>query len=125
MDAEHKEKLAQGRTDARAVKVYLTYVDENKPRRGRRRTPESIAKRLEAIEVDLQGANALARLNLVQEQMNLNAELESIKNVPDGTDLRDAFVDAAARYAKSKGISREAFRAVGVDAATLTEANVR
>lgn len=125
MATEHKEKLAQGRADARAVKSYLTYLDENKPKRGRRRTPETIAQRLETLQQELATSNPLARLNLIQEQMNLEVELERLKNVPDDSSLRAGFIDAAARYSTSKGISRDAFRAVGVDAATLTEAGIR
>jgi hypothetical protein len=121
----HKEKLAQGRVDARAVKAYLTYLDENKPRRGRRRTPESIAARLAAIEVELSGSSALGRLNLFQEQMDLEVELVALKEVPDGSELRVAFVEAASRYAVSKGISAAAFKMVGVDAVTLREAGIR
>lgn len=124
MDAEHKAKLAQGRADARAVKGYLEFLDENKPRRGRRRTKESINKRLGAIDGEVDGASALARLNLVQERMDLEAELEAMSQTVDGSELRASFVNAAGRYAESKGISRTAFRQMGVDAKTLDEAGV-
>ena len=124
MDAAHKAKLAQGRADARAVKGYLEFLEENKPRRGRRRTKDSINKRLGAIANELEDASALARLNLIQERMDLEAELEVMSEVIDGSELRAQFVEAAARYARSKGISRSAFRQMGVDAKTLTEAGV-
>ena len=125
MEAEHKEKLAKGRADARAVKAYLTYLEENKPKRGRRRTEETVTNRLEAIDSELAEANPLTRLNLVQEQIDLQLELERLQNAIDATDLRQQFVEAAARYASAKGITREAFRTVGVDAATLTEAGIK
>lgn len=124
MDAAHKAKLAQGRADARAVKGYLEFLEENKPRRGRRRTKDSINKRLAAIDAELDDASALARLNLVQERMNLEAELEGMAQTVDGSELRAAFVEAAGRYAKSKRISRSAFRQLGVDAKTLDEAKI-
>ena len=53
MDAAHKEKLAQGRKDAQAVKAYLEFLETNKPKRGRRRTEDSIAARLAAIDDEL------------------------------------------------------------------------
>ena len=124
MDAAHKKKLAQGRADARAVKGYLEFLEENKPRRGRRRTKESIDKRLTAIDAELNDASALGRLNLIQERMDLEAEREAMDQVVDGSELRADFVKAAARYARSKGISRSAFRQMGVDAKTLSEAGV-
>jgi hypothetical protein len=124
MDDQHKAKLAQGRNDARAVKGYLEFLENNKPKRGRKRTPESIQKRLEKIEIELPEAGSLQRLAMLQEQEDLAAELETMGEVVDGTELRAAFVEAAARYGKSKGIKRAAFRKMGVDAKTLTEAGV-
>lgn len=124
MDAAHKKKLAQGRADARAVKGYLEFLEENKPRRGRRRTKDSITKRLAAIDAELDDASALARLNLVQERMDLENELEAMEQTVDGSELRASFVEAAGRYARSKGISRSAFRQMGVDAKTLDEAGI-
>jgi hypothetical protein len=53
MDATHKAKLAQGRSDARAVKGYLEYLEDNRPKRGRRRTDESIKARLSAISTEM------------------------------------------------------------------------
>lgn len=124
MDSAHKAKLAQGRADARAVKAYLEYLDENKPKRGRRRTKESIAKRLDAIDSEMTNASALARLNLVQERMDLEAERSAMDDVVDGSELRAAFIEAGPRYAAAKGISSSAFRALGVDAKTLKEASI-
>ena len=53
MTAEHKKALAEGRTEGRSVKAYLDALDQQRPRRGRRRTPDSIKKRLAAIEKEL------------------------------------------------------------------------
>jgi len=125
MDADHKAKLAQGRADARAVKAYLEYLETNRPKRGRRRTEESITTRLAGIETELETASPLARLNLFQEQEDLQAELAAMQEKVDGTELRAGFVEAAGRYASSKGIQRSAFRKMGIDAATLTEAGIK
>jgi len=53
MTAEHKRALAQGRAEGRAVRSYLEALDQNRPRRGRPRTPASIEKRLKAVEAEL------------------------------------------------------------------------
>ncbi len=124
MDADHKAKLAQGRADARAVKGYLEFLETNKPKRGRRRTPESIGKRLAAIATEVEDASALARLNLFQERANLEAELAAMEETVDGDALRAAFIEAAGRYAESKGLKPAAFKQMGVDAATLKEAGI-
>ncbi len=44
MSAEHKAALAKGREEGRAVRRYLEALEEQRPRRGRKRTPESIKK---------------------------------------------------------------------------------
>ncbi len=124
MDADHKAKLAQGRADARAVKAYLEFLETNKPKRGRKRTPESIGNRLAAISAELDSASALARLNLYQEQSDLEAELAAMEETVDGDALKAGFVEAAGRYADSKGLKPAAFKQMGVDAATLREAGI-
>ena len=125
MDASHKAKLAQGRSDARAVKAYLEYLENNRPKRGRRRTEESINARLDAIASELETASPLGRLNMFQEQTDLRSELDAMGQKIDGSELRAAFVEAAARYADSKGIEKAAFKQMGIDAPTLREAGIR
>ena len=78
MTAQHKAALAQGRSEGRAVKSYLEALEKNRPRRGRKRTPESIKKRLSAIDTQLRDASALHRLQLVQEKMDLEKELAQL-----------------------------------------------
>lgn len=125
MNDDHKAKLAQGRADARTVKAYLEFLEENKPRRGRRRTKESITARLAVIETELESASALARLNLYQEQKDLNTELDAMGQKVDGSELRNGFIEVAARYARSKGIERAAFTQMGIDSKTLRDAGIK
>ena len=44
MTNSHKQALANGRAEGRIIREYLEIVEATKPRRGRKRTPESIAK---------------------------------------------------------------------------------
>ena len=53
MSDSHKAALALGRDEGRSVRRYLEALEAHKPRRGRKRTPESIKKRLAAIEAQL------------------------------------------------------------------------
>ncbi len=125
MSAAHKAALAEGRAQGRAVRVYLEALDANRPKRGRKRTPESIKARLDKIETDLAGASPLQRLQLVQERMDLEAELAAAAApTVDLEGLEKEFVDAAKGYSQRKGISYAAWREAGVPAATLKAAGI-
>lgn len=125
MTPEHKEALALGREQGRAVRRYLEALDAHRPKRGRKRTPESIQKRLQQIETQLASADPLTRLNLVQERINLQQELASKETAVDLSGLEAAFVSAAKGYSERKGITYAAWREAGVDAAVLKKAGVR
>jgi hypothetical protein len=125
MSAEHKEALALGREQGRAVRRYLEALEAHKPKRGRKRTPESIEKRLADIENRLQNADPLSRLQLVQERMNLQNELASKSATVDLEALEQAFVKAARDYGRRKGITYAAWREAGVNPAVLRAAGIR
>jgi uncharacterized protein YicC (UPF0701 family) len=124
MSNQHKEALAVGREQGRAVRRYLEALEAHRPKRGRKRTPESMQKRLEAIEEKLQTADPLTRVQLIQERMDLNAELTSKQDAVDLSELEAEFVAAARSYGERKGISYAAWREAGVDAAVLRRAGV-
>jgi hypothetical protein len=124
MSAQHKAALAEGRAEGRAVKAYLEALEQNRPRRGRKRTPDSVKRRLAAIDTQLADATALARLQLVQERMDLQHELETFGAKVDMTALEGAFVKTAKQYSARKGISYAAWRELGVSADVLKKAGV-
>jgi hypothetical protein len=124
MSDEHKAALAEGRAESRAVRVYLEALEQNRPRRGRRRTADSIGKRLAAIDQELATASALTRLQLVQERMDLTRELETMGEAVDLSAAEADFVKAAAAYARRKGISYAAWREAGVPADVLKKAGI-
>jgi hypothetical protein len=125
MSDSHKAALAEGRDQGRAVRRYLEALEAHKPKRGRKRTPESVQKRLAAIEEKLGEADALTRLHLVQEKMNLENELATSDTTVDIQALEDEFVAAAAPYGARKGITYAAWRQLGVDPAVLRRAGVK
>src|SRR6185437_8004146 len=94
MSEEHKAALAAGRNEGRAVRRYLEALEAHKPKRGRKRTPESIQKRLAAIDAQLAGADPLSKVNLIQERMDLETELAGMQQKVDLTELESAFVKA-------------------------------
>ena len=124
MTSQHKAALAVGRAEGRAVKNYLEALQQNRPRRGRKRTPDSIKKRLAAIDAQFDEVSALQQLQLVQERMDLKRELETLNIKVDLTALETAFVKTAAQYAQRKGISYAAWRELGVSADVLKKAGI-
>jgi hypothetical protein len=125
MSESHKAALAEGREQGRAVRRYLEALEAHKPKRGRKRTPESIQKRLSAIEEQVSTADPLTRVHLVQERMNLEAELAAGDNAVDLAALEDGFVAAAGPYGQRKGITYAAWREAGVDPGVLRRAGIR
>lgn len=124
MSDEHKAALAVGREEGRAVRRYLEALDAHKPKRGRKRTPDTIERRLAAIETTIDEADPVSRLGLIQERIDLTMELESLQAGFDLTELEDEFVAAAAGYSDRKGISYAAWRELGVEPSVLKRAGI-
>jgi len=124
MSAEHKAALAKGREEGRIVRQYLEALESTKPRRGRKRTPESIRKRLAVIDAQLPEAEPLNRLHLVEEKQRLEAELAHAGDTVDIASLEKSFVKVARAYGERKGISYSAWRTVGVPASVLQQAKI-
>jgi hypothetical protein len=124
MTPEHKQALAVGREEGRAVRQYLEAIEAHRPRRGRKRTPASISARLAKVEQLLPGADPLSRVHLVQERINLVAELEHASHPVDIAELEKAFVKALPGYASRKGIGYDAWREAGVEVAILRRAGI-
>jgi hypothetical protein len=125
MTDDHKAALSQGRAEGRAVKNYLDALVANKPKRGRKRTEESIGRRLTAIEAELVDAAPIKALQLVQDRLDLTAELATIDDKVDMSGFEEAFVEVAAGYGSRKGISYAAWREIGVDAAVLKRSGIK
>ncbi|MEM7142972.1 MAG: hypothetical protein AAF548_18250 [Actinomycetota bacterium] len=124
MTDEHKAALAEGRAQGRAVRGYLEALEAHKPKRGRKRTPDSMRTRLATIESTIDAADPMARLAMVQERLDLEAALVAAETTVDLSALEDGFVAAASGYGARKGISYAAWREVGVPAAILKRAGI-
>lgn len=118
MSDAHKAALAAGRDEGRIVRQYLETLGSKKRGPGRRRTPDGIKRRLEAIQIELASARSLDELLLRQERRDLEAELVSL-NSDDLTALEEEFVKVAKSYSDRKGIRYETWRDVGVPAEVL------
>lgn len=125
MSDEHKQALAKGRAQSRAVKEYLA-AREVESKRGPKVTPQKLRERIETTRNAIaEEDDAARRVELIQQRMDDEERLENLEEEPDMEGLENAFVDAAAEYSERKGISYSAWRELGVPAAVLKRAGVR
>ena len=125
MSDTHKEALAEGRNHARIVGRYLEALEANKPKRGRKRTADTVKKRLAAVGDEIKEATGITRLGLLQERRDLEVELASMQaGAPDIGDLEKEFSKVAKSYSTKKKISYGAWREFGVPPEVLKKAGI-
>ena len=115
------------KAEVTAIRDYLKALEQNAPRRGRKRTPDGIRRQLASVTTEMEKATVTRQLDLVQQRIDLEAELETLEQAGsiDLSALEATFVDHAASYGGRRGISYAAWREVGVSAATLKAAGIR
>ena len=124
MSDDHKAALAQGRHESRVVRDYLEALRSSKPKRGRKRSADTIQKRLAKIEAELAAADPLTELLLLQERRDLQDEFEALGSGADVNAAENEFVKIAKSYSERRHISYATWREVGVDAAVLKRAGI-
>ena len=122
---EHKAAMIQGRTETRTVRQYLEALEGSRQTGGRRRSKETLEKKLAAVEQELESADAVSRLHLTQDRIDLQKALEAAEQSVDIEELENEFIRIAASYSERKSISYQAWREVGVDARVLRAAGIR
>ena len=115
------------KAEVTAIREYLKALEQNAPRRGRKRTPDGIRRQLASVAAEMEGATVTRQLDLVQQRINLENELEALEQAGsiDLSALEANFVNHGAAYSGRRGISYAAWREVGVSAATLKAAGIR
>jgi hypothetical protein len=126
MSNQHKKALAQGREQGRAIRRYLDALARQKPRRGRRRTVESANRQLRETVDQLATARSLARVELLQRRIDLEAEIAALGQGggSDLSELEAGFVAAAKTYSERKGITPQAWLQGGVPRSVLRQAGL-
>ena len=123
MSQAHKDALARGRRESRAIKNYLKTIESRKP--GRPVTKESLTSRLATVNTKLDGMDdPLKRLDLLQSRLDIEEALASVKDVANLDQIEADFVANAKGYSQRKGISYTAWRRFGVPAAVLKKAGI-
>ena len=77
-----------------------------------------------AIDAEILDADPIRELKLVQERLDLQAELAAGGDTVDITELEAEFIKVAKAYSTRNGISYAAWRAIGVEAAVLKAAHI-
>lgn len=115
------------KSEVAAIRDYLKALEQNAPQRGRKRTTESVGRQLATLEGELAGASVTKRLGLIQQRIELAADLEALSQASsvDLTALEAGFATYAAAYGGRRGISYAAWREIGVSSATLKSAGIR
>lgn len=124
MSKEHKDALARGRRESRAIKSYLSALGSRRP--GRPVTPESVAHKIAGIQEKLATeSDPLRRVDLLQARIDAEDQMSDVSHAQDLDALEEEFVEVAASYSERKGIGYSAWREIGVPAATLKRADIK
>ncbi len=124
MTRAHKQALARGRDDSRAVSRYLEALEADKPRPGRQRTTQTMQTQLRQAETRLRQARGLDRLLLMQQRADLRAALARRNGKVDVAAAEREFVKAARGYSERKGIAYATWREAGVPPSVLAKAGI-
>jgi len=115
------------KSEMAAIRDYLKALEQNAPQRGRKRTTESVGRQLTTLDGEMAGASVTKRLSLIQQRIDLEADLEDLSQAAsvDLTALEAGFATYAAAYGGRRGISYAAWREIGVSSTTLKSAGIR
>ncbi len=124
LSPEHKKAMSEGRAQSKAINRYLEFLEESKPRRGRRRDLSRIHEQIASIDAVLPEAHGLRKVDLMQQRADLAGELERNRGLDDRDQLEADFVKYAAAYSERKGISYKTWLAFGVPTTILDKCNI-
>src|SRR6267378_1336560 len=124
MTRSHKQALARGRDESRAVSRYLDALEADKPRPGRPRSIQSMQTQLRSVETRAKGARGIDRLLALQQRADLRAALAQRNDKVDLAAAEREFVKAARGYGERKGIAYATWREAGISPSVLAKARI-
>lgn len=125
MTQEHKDALAQGRRESKAIKGYLEALDAPK-RRGRPVTAESLQTKIADLDGTIRDeSDPLRRVELIQARLDAEEALGGLEATENIDNLEAGFIEFGEAYSVRKGISYAAWREAGVPAPVLKSAGVK
>jgi hypothetical protein len=124
-------KKAPSTQPVQPVRLYLKALKASRrDHAGRPKTMEAVQRRLAAAEASLAGArerhDVINELRFAQKIIDIKAELRGFRSAAanDPAKFEDGFVKNAAKYSKSAGITRGAWRRIGVPSNILDKAGL-
>ncbi len=124
MSKEHKDALAEGRRQSRAIKAYLSTLQSKRP--GRPVTKDSLQGRLDRVSKQIaESKDPLDSVKLMQAKLDIEAQMARMGGSQTADELEKGFIEYAKGYSDRKGISYTAWRHVGVPASVLREAGIK
>jgi hypothetical protein len=125
MSDDHKEALAKGRAQGKAVRDYLAALEQDR-KPGRKMDRATIETKIDEVQQRInEEPDPAKRVDMIQRRLDLEERLVTMQDEPDLDGLEQGFVEVAAEYSDRKGISYTAWREAGVPAATLKAAGVK
>lgn len=128
---EHLASLDVGRKQRRIIIAYLTALKTDKPKRGRKRSAQTVSTQLADAQADLELAlksgDVIKEVLSIQRITDLERELSKLSG-DDANDLgrlTAEFITVAAGYSQRKGIDRATWRKAGVPAKVLDDAGIK
>jgi hypothetical protein len=120
--AERPAESDVRRAETNAVAAYLTAIKAPKvPARSR----ANLQQRRAQIEQWLsEESSPIREFELIQQRLDIDAQLAQIDQAARLPELEDAFVNVAASWSKRSGITAAALREVGVPAGVLAKAGL-
>jgi hypothetical protein len=123
MSKEHKEALARGRKEARAVKAYLKAIDTRSS--GRQPSKDTLQGRLDKINEKIRATeDPLKTVDLLQSKLDIAKALSQAGDQDDFEQTEKAFIQNVKHYSERKGITYTAWREFGVPAKVLRAAGL-
>lgn len=123
MSKQHKEALARGRKEARAVKAYLKAIDERSS--GRQPSKETLRNRLDKVNEKIGSTDdPLKRVDLLQSKLDMEKAISRVEDRDNFDHIEKAFVKNVKSYSQRKGITYTAWREFGVPASVLRAGGV-
>jgi uncharacterized coiled-coil DUF342 family protein len=119
---KHKEALARGRRQAKAVRGYLEALNVD---RRKVSDPDDLRKRVDGLQQKIaEEDDPVNEVELIQKRLEAEAQLEDAQEAPDFEELEKEFKKAVRGYSERKGITYYAWREIGVPAGVLRDAGV-
>lgn len=123
LSKERKAKMAEGRRETRIVDLYLKRLAERRTNTGAK-TAEQIEAEAAQVTAELETAEGVHRLDLLQQREDLQVAAMEIR--PDDFPKLEAdFITVAASYSERKNISYSTWRESGVTGAVLKAAGIK